>query len=281
MIAEVDGFGLEFSRFSGDRVDHAAPVPRQAVAVVIAVEEAGVLVEIERGPEPPELRECTGRRGLGFGCADRADAPAAVAGAAASGDIDIPAVDGDRAGPVAVLSQSGIVHHQPGPFATDEAGLLDRLVAGSQDDVGGDRAVVAGDGQAEFFQGFDDGDGDRADGQVEPLAAHSFRGAQIVLLAVDRDAEGGVHDVELGIDAEGGGEEDAAVGAIAVEEIAVVKIAVAAGQRHRFRGLVQRIFVALGQHVASSFSLHHGEGAGLWEAEIWKNWKHVLALSPS
>jgi len=146
-------------------------------------------------------------------------------------------------------------------------------------DVGGDRAVIAGDGQAQFLQGFDDGDGDRADRQIEPFAAHAFGGAQIMLFAVDRHAEGGVHDVELRVDAEGGGEEDAAVCAIAVEEIAVVEIAVAPGQCHRFRRLVQRVIVAFCQHVASSFSLHHGEGERLWKAKIWKNWKHVLRLS--
>ena len=262
MIAELDGFGLEFLCLAGDRIDHAAAVPGQAFAVIIAVEEAGLPVEIERGPEPPKLREGAGWRWLRLRCADRPYAPAAIAGALASRDIDVLPVDCDRAGPVAILRQSGIVHHQSGAVAASEAGFLDRMMPSGKLDGGGDRTVVAGDGKTKLFKRFDDGDGDRSDGQVEPLAAHSFGSAQIVLLAADRDAEGGVHDIELGVDAEGGGEEDFAVGAVAVEEIAVIEIAVAAGQSHRFRRLVQRIFVAFCQHVASSFFLVSWQAGG-------------------
>ena len=49
-----------------------------------------------------------------------------------------------------------------------------------------------------------------------------------MLFAVNRDTKGGVHDIELRVDTEGCGEEDVAVGRIAVEEITVVEIAVSA-----------------------------------------------------
>ena len=128
------------------------------------------------------MRKGSGWRRLRLRGADR---PAAVPGAAATGDIDILTIDGDRPRPVAVLGHSGIVHLQSRAVAPDEAGFFDRLVAGGEADVGGDRAVVACDCQVEPLERFDDRDRDGADGQIKPLAGHSLRGAEIVLLAVD------------------------------------------------------------------------------------------------
>ncbi len=60
-------------------------------------------------------------------------------------------------------------------------------------------------------------------------------------------AEVRVDDIEMRIDPERGGEETAAIGSIAVEEIAVVEIAIRAREGHRLRGLVERKIVAHGQ----------------------------------
>jgi hypothetical protein len=74
------------------------------------------------------------------------------------------------------------------------------------------------------------------------------RRAYIVLLSVNQEAEGGVDDVKLRIDAKRGGEEDRAVGAVAVEEVAIVEVAVAAGKGNRLWCLVNRIVVAECEH---------------------------------
>src|SRR3546814_3377525 len=77
-----------------------------------------------------------------------------------------------------------------------------------------------------FCQRRVDRERDRADGQVEPLAPRTPARAQIMLHAIDDDAEARVDDAELGIESHRRGEEDRPVGAGAVEEIAVVEIAV-------------------------------------------------------
>src|SRR3546814_5769829 len=69
-----------------------------------------------------------------------------------------------------------------------------------------------------------------------------------MLHAIDDDAKAGVDDAELGIEAHRRGEKDRSVGAGAVEEIAVIEIAVGAREGHRLARLVQRIIVAFGQH---------------------------------
>src|SRR3546814_4982086 len=61
--------------------DHGTPVPGMAVAVVVAVEEQRAIGEVARRPQPEELVEIAPRRRLRLARADRADAPAPVAGA--------------------------------------------------------------------------------------------------------------------------------------------------------------------------------------------------------
>src|SRR3546814_11489456 len=61
--------------------DHSTPVPGMAVAVVVAVEEQRAIGEVARRPQPEELVEIALRRRLRLARADRADAPAPVAGA--------------------------------------------------------------------------------------------------------------------------------------------------------------------------------------------------------
>src|SRR5690242_11141179 len=56
----------------------------------------------------------------------------------------------------------------------------------------------------------------------------------------------------MGIDAKCCRKEERTVLRIAVEEIAVVEIAVAAGERHRLGGLMDGIVVAVGEHRGAS-----------------------------
>lgn len=70
----------------------------------------------------------------------------------------------------------------------------------------------------------------------------------VALYAIDDDAERGVHDVEVGIDAKCGSKKDFALPRVSIEEIAVVEIAVRAGKGDRFRRLVDRKIVCLGKH---------------------------------
>jgi hypothetical protein len=53
----------------------------------------------------------------------------------------------------------------------------------------------------------------------------------------------GIGDVEMRINAKGHGEKPGPILAIAIEEIAVIKIAVGAGKRDRFRRLMDRIII--------------------------------------
>src|SRR6185312_5302623 len=60
--------------------------------------------------------------------------------------------------------------------------------------------------------------------------------------------EGRIHYIQVGIDAEGDGKIERTVGRIAVEEVAVVKVAVRAGCGDRFGQLVDGKIVGFGQH---------------------------------
>ena len=71
-------------------------------------------------------------------------------------------------------------------------------------------------------------------------AARAPAGAQIILDPVHNDGEARVDDAELRIKPHRGSEEDRAVGAVSIEEIAVVKIAVGSGERDRFAGMCRQ-----------------------------------------
>ena len=103
-------------------------------------------------------------------------------------------------------------------------------------------------GFAQLLQRHDDVDGDRADLGVHAFHLQVPRGMQVVLHAIDDHAERGVHDVQQRVDAECGGKEQRAVRGVAVEEVAVVEVAVGAGVGNWLGGLVDRVVVALGQH---------------------------------
>ncbi len=62
-----------------------------------------------------------------------------------------------------------------------------------------------------------------------------------------------VGNIKMRINAEGRCEIAAAVGVVAAEEIAIIEIPVSAGKRDWLRRLMDRIFVALGQHCHHLF----------------------------
>ena len=227
-----------------------------------------MIVKIERRPQPPELRQGPLRRGLRFGCADRADPPASITRAAASTDVNRLPIDGHRPGPFAILGQPRIVHQQARPVAAREARLLDRPVAHGQGDVGGDRAVIVAYDDPDLLQRLDNFHADRADEQHRTFALHPLRCTEIILLAANRDAKGGVHDVKLWIDAQRRGEKDAPVGRIAVEEITVVEIAVSARNRNRLGRLVQRVIITPGKHRPLSLFAPSSPAGKLLQAAI-------------
>ena len=88
VIGDFGGLEIHILATAGAvRPQHGAAVPGQAGGVVIGVEIDRVAGEVAGRPEPEELRHGPRyalRRGLRVGLADRADAPAAVAGA---GDV--------------------------------------------------------------------------------------------------------------------------------------------------------------------------------------------------
>ena len=92
----------------------------------------------------------------------------------------------------------------------------------------------------------DDLDGDRARLRVHPFHAQAARGTNVVLAAVADHRERRVDDVQVRIDAHRGGEEVLAVAGVAVEEVAVVEVAIRAGIGDRLRRLVDRVIVGLG-----------------------------------
>src|SRR3546814_18760950 len=81
-----------------------------AVAVVVAVEEQRAIGEVARRPQPEELVEIALRRRLRLARADRADAPAPVAGARPVGaDGDALAVHRQPARHPAVLRHARLI----------------------------------------------------------------------------------------------------------------------------------------------------------------------------
>ena len=97
-------------------------------------------------------------------------------------------------------------------------------------------------------QRFDNFNPHRPDNEVQPVAQHVLGSAQIILLAVDQQAETCIHNVQLRINTQGSGEKHRAVRRVSVKKEAVVKIAFAGSQRHRLRRLMQRIIVGRCEH---------------------------------
>lgn len=156
------------------------------------------------------------------------------------------AVDGDPAFAADVLGQARIVHEGPRPHAPDEARLLDGEGAAGEGDLGFEPLAVHL--HLQHLQRLDHLDGDGTDGQIQALRMQDLRGVQAVFDPVADHGEMGVGHVQVRIDAERHGEIGRAVGAVAVEEVAVVEVPVRPRIGHRLRRLMDGKVVGLGQH---------------------------------
>ncbi len=125
-----------------------------------------------------------------------------------------------------VLGHPGVIHHRTRANAPDEARLGNGEGAAGKGDVGGDPFAI--DDQAQALQGFDHFDPDWAAGQFHPLHPQLAAGVQAVLHPGPHYAKMRVCDIQMGVDAESSGKEAAPVRRIAVEEIAIVEIAISA-----------------------------------------------------
>ena len=102
----------------------------------------------------------------------------------------------------------------------------------------------------------DHGDREAADEGVHPLHVERAGEEDRGLFPVTQHRDSAVDDVEVRVDTHRGGEEGFAVGAVAVEEIAVVEIAVRAGKSDRIGRLVDRIIIRFAQHRKAFRSAH-------------------------
>ena len=136
-----------------------------------------------------------------------------------------------------------------------ETRLLDREGTAGESDVGG-HAFEGFEADTQDVERLDDLDRDRPGGHRHALHPQFGAGVDAVLHPVPHDVEMRVDNVEMRIDAQRDGEKAAAIGRVAVEEIAVVEIAVGAREGHRFRRLVDRIVVSAAQnHYVASFNI--------------------------
>ena len=188
-----------------------------------------------------------------LGHADLPNAPAAVAGAATAAHFDFFPAQIKRAGPVDILRGARQIHHHARALAACEARLFNGFMARRGGQAAAQAAFIIGQCDAGFAHRFDNFDSQRPDGQGKSVTQHFFGGAQIILPPLIRQRKTGIHNVQLRIDAERSGEEDRAVGAIAIKEKAVIKIAVAARIGHRLGRLVQRIIIGWCQHLLALF----------------------------
>src|SRR5262249_37590208 len=117
------------------RGDAAARVPAPSRRVLVDGEVRATLVEVDRRPQPEELRRHPGR--AAFRLSDGTHAPGAVANAGRpvgeDGELRVP--DADVALPEAELGEPSDVHQQPGLGPVGEARLLDGAGASVEGEV--------------------------------------------------------------------------------------------------------------------------------------------------
>src|SRR5580698_2295931 len=232
--------------------DHGCRVPRPAVRIGVLVIEHEAVFEIQRRPQPVELRHAWRRHGLAVALPYGAHAPGTVAGSehAFALDRDAFSVQRDVAVIGAVLGKPGVVHHRARADAIGEARLLYRRRARVEGEIGLDAVRVLADRHTQRLERLDDCDCARAAARGHALHGQHARGAQVVLHPAHDQRERSIHHVEVRIDAQGGREEHLAVRRIAVEEVAVVEIAVGARGRDGLGQLVDGIGVGLGEHAS-------------------------------
>ncbi len=84
----------------------------------------------------------------------------------------------------------------------------------------------------------------------KPLAMQDLRAENGSLDPAFHPAEGGIHDVQMGIHAECCRKALLPIGALPLEEIAIVEVAVGAGSGNGLGPLVHRIIIGLAQHLS-------------------------------
>ena len=129
---------------------------------------------------------------------------------------------------MAVLGQAGVVHEGPRTDAAHEARLFNRERASNKFNIGLNAVLSVIDNDPQLLQRLLDLDADGASRDIHPLHIQAGAGMEADLHAIADDAEMGVNHVQVRIDPQGHSEHPIALGRIAIEEIAVVKIPVSA-----------------------------------------------------
>jgi hypothetical protein len=114
--------------------------------------------------------------------------------------------------------------------------------------IGGNAMLIIFDYDAQPLQWFDHFNPDWANMRIHALHVQMPRRMQIKLLIADPHRKTGIHDVQMWINAKGRSEEKFAVGSVAIEEIAIIKIAVGARKGNRIGRLMDWEVIAFGQH---------------------------------
>ena len=247
-----------------DGTDHAVEVPGLAVLVLEEADVRAAVLPLERRPDERDAADLGRRRAGRRRIADRADPPAPVLGAVDARGIDAQRAPGvaDLALPEAELVEARRLHAADAARDALEA-LLDVGGASDPAQLGGDAGLVVVDGDAQALHRLEDLELPRADLEVGRLLGRAARSVEGVLLAVARDREAAVHDLEVRIERGADAEVELALVLVAVEPVAVVDVAIARrGPGDRLGRLVDRIVVELREHRASEVG-PTGSGAAL------------------
>lgn len=145
------------------------------------------------------------------------------------------------------LDEAAAFEGEAAAVALGVVGLPDGGEVAGPGELEGEPVGVVGVGrtaQGEALEGFVDGDGQRADGEVRPVVAEGVGGPDGVQPVAGAQGGVGVDDPGVGVDAESGDEQGTAGVVEDVEDAPVVGVAVAADVvLHRERCLVHGVFV--------------------------------------
>ena len=222
-----------------------------AVGVLVDHVEDRVVLELHRRVVPHADHLALGADAGRLLLADRAHAPAAVAGAPplVGRDLEGLVTGGDGAGPLTGLGQAHRVEQHPTVLADVLTGLLERGDRADPGQVGRHSVLVRLDDEAQLLERTDDLDADRTDRHVHAIAELPRRAHHAVGVAVHDDHEG-VRDGQVRVLAVAEDGEGVPVVLVAVEVVAVVEVAVAGGRvADRLGGLVDRIVVPRAQRA--------------------------------
>ena len=229
--------------------DSRPRVPNRPRPVFVDVKKDRSVGEIERGPDPVELRRAGRHAGLRVGSADGAHAPAAIAGTAPAvgPHRDLFAIHLQATGPAAVLRHPRTVDEHARTFPVGEARFLDGKRAARKLQVQGE-AFRLFEPEADPLQRCQDFDRETAHPGVHALHVERAGKEDAALPALPQHRDRTVHDVEMRIDTERTREEPRPVRVVAVVEIPVVEVPVRARIGDWLGRLVDRILVTPTQH---------------------------------